>query len=345
MNSKLCIAALCATAASLPVAVYAQTSVTVYGLVDTTIRHQTNATASGAALNTVGDGVFTGSRFGLRGSEDLGDGYKAVFSLENGFAPDTGVLAQGTAVADHGSAAAPSGRIFGREAYVGLESPVGLVTLGRQYTLAHSLSNRFQPMPNPNNGAVNMFSNHQISRQDNMVRYSKQFGPVGVHAAYTFSEGNGKSYAAGFGYAAGDFEVVAFYEEVDNAANTTKRDITSVGGNYAVTKELKAFLGYMKRHDHGASTQENDIVNIGANYSLTGVPVVLTVSYGQDRQSVVGAGTRRMGFVSADYLLSKRTDIYAVLENNHVDGAYTLPSFMGKRGTTTGATLGLRHRF
>jgi predicted porin len=267
----------------------------------------------------------------------------AVFTLENGFDPSSGTLQQASGSAGNGSGAAPGGRLFGREASVGLDSPLGLVTLGRQYTLAHPLSGRFQPQPNPNLDAISMFSTHHVARQGNMARYYKQFGPVGVYASYTFNEGNGRGRGVGASYSAGPLDLVAYYQEINNAANTATRGITGVGGSYLVTKELKAFLGYMKRNDRGTSAQENDVVSLGVNYNLT-APLVLTVSYAQDRQSNVNAGKRKMGYVGLDYLFSKRTDLYAEVDNNRLSGAYPQPGFMGTRNAT-GVTVGLRHRF
>ena len=342
MKKRFTHGVLCA-AAFVPALCAAQSNVTVYGIVDATVRHQRNATASGDSLTSVGDGAYTGSRWGLRGSEDLGGGLKAVFTLENGFDPSTGTLQQASGSAGNGSSAAPGGRLFGREASVGLDSPLGLVTLGRQYTLAHPLSGRFQPQPNPNLDAISMFSSHHVSRQDNMARYTKQLGPVGVYASYTFNEGNGRGRGVGASYSAGPVDLVAYYQEINNAANTATRGITGVGGSYLVTKELKAFLGYMKRNDRGTSAQENDVWSLGLNYNLT-APLVLTVSYAQDRQSVVNAGKRKMGYVGLDYNFSKRTDVYAEVDNNRLSGAYPQPGFMGTRNAT-GVSVGLRHRF
>jgi predicted porin len=342
MKKQFTHGVLCA-AALVPALCAAQSNVTVYGIVDATVRHQRNATANGDSLTTLGDGAYTGSRWGLKGSEDLGGGMKAVFTLENGFDPSTGTLQQASGSANNGSAAATGGRLFGREASVGLDSPLGLVTLGRQYTLAHPLSGRFQPQPNPNLDALSMFSSHHVSRQDNMARYYKQLGSVGLYASYTFNEGNGRGRGVGATYAAGPLDLVAYYQEINNAANTATRGITGVGGSYLVTKELKAFLGYMKRNDRGTSAQENDVVSLGVNYNLS-APLVLTVSYAQDRQSNVNAGKRKMGYVGLDYNFSKRTDLYAEVDNNRLSGAYPQPSFMGTRNAT-GVTVGLRHRF
>lgn len=92
--------ALAAAVVVVPSATFAQSNVTIYGIVDVTTRHATNATP--AWKNAVGDGAFTGTRLGFRGQEDLGDGAKAFFSLETGFDPSTGVFQQATATADYG---------------------------------------------------------------------------------------------------------------------------------------------------------------------------------------------------------------------------------------------------
>jgi predicted porin len=103
--------------------VHAQSSVTLYGIIDQGINLTTNVkTATGSAhLYNMSSGVMQGSRWGLRGAEDLGGGLKAIFTLENGFDLGSGALGQG-------------GLLFGRQAYVGLSSSqYGAVTLGRQY--------------------------------------------------------------------------------------------------------------------------------------------------------------------------------------------------------------------
>jgi predicted porin len=337
-------AAAMAAALGLPTLASAQTNVTVYGIVDASVRRADNANAAGQSVTSLNDGVYVGSRWGLRGSEDLGGGLKAVFTLESGFDPSSGTMQQANASASNGSGAAPNGRLFGREASVGLDSPLGLVTLGRQYTLAHPLSGRFQPQPNPNLDAISMFSTHHVARQDNMARYYKQLGPVGVYASYTFNEANGRGRGVGATYSAGPLELVAYYQEINNAANTATRGISGAGGSYVVTKGLKTFVGYMKRNDRGTSAQENDVWSVGVNYNIT-EPLVLTVNYAQDRQSGVNAGKRKMGYIGLDYLFSKRTDIYAEVDNNRLSGAYPLPAFMGTRDSSTSISVGLRHRF
>jgi predicted porin len=113
-KSLLALAALGAFAG----AAQAQSSVTLYGIIDEGVNYTSNA--AGHRLYNLSSGELQGSRWGLRGAEDLGGGLKAIFTLENGFDVNSGRLGQG-------------GLEFGRQAYVGLSSPFGTVTLGRQY--------------------------------------------------------------------------------------------------------------------------------------------------------------------------------------------------------------------
>jgi predicted porin len=334
---------LCAAlAALLPAVAGAQTSVTVYGLIDVIARHSSNAGSGGA--NVLSDGAYTGSRLGFKGTEDLGGGLRAFFSLEQGIAPDTGTLQQSTTTAGLGQSATTGGRAFGRESLVGLGSPYGSVTLGRQYTVAHQMSGRFQPQANPNDPALSVFSGHHVARQDNMVKYSHNMGPVGVIVSVTANEGNGKAYAAAGSYTDGPFDVVAYKMAMKtNAAGTDTRNILGFGGSYQAMKGLKLFLGGMKR-DHDVSLQENKVITAGLNYNLTDL-LVLTASYTDDSQTGTGVGHRKVSFIGVNYFLSKRTDVYTEVDQNKVTGAYPTQSFMATRGSQTGVSFGVRHRF
>jgi GBP family porin len=115
--TKLAIAI--GAAAALPSHAFAQSSVTLYGIIDSGLGYVNNQ--GGKANVQATSGRLSGSRFGLRGVEALGDGYSAIFVLENGFSSQTGALQQG-------------GRLFGRQAYVGVSHPTyGKLLFGRQY--------------------------------------------------------------------------------------------------------------------------------------------------------------------------------------------------------------------
>lgn len=170
-------------AASMSTA-YAQDSgnVTVYGIVDAGVMHLTGM--SGGSTTRLVSGIMDGSRFGLRGSEDLGGGYKAIFTLENRTELDTGAqsnmafsgtqlpdrlvdpaflnlgtmsspVAIGTAIQVARLALGPQigvnvdqspPRFWDRQAYVGLITPVGAVLAGRQYTPAYEVNATFDIM-------------------------------------------------------------------------------------------------------------------------------------------------------------------------------------------------------
>ena len=112
------------------------TTVTLYGVVDANVEYVTNIAPGQPTVNPVTgqasvgpghdrvalqSGGMSASRWGLRGVEDLGGGVQALFVLESGFSLDDGKSMQG-------------GRLFGRQAFVGLSSSLGALTFGRQYT-------------------------------------------------------------------------------------------------------------------------------------------------------------------------------------------------------------------
>uniref|UniRef100_UPI001178728F porin n=1 Tax=Paraburkholderia caledonica TaxID=134536 RepID=UPI001178728F len=99
---------------------HAQSTVTLYGLIDNGLNYVSNAKGPRQFALTSTTGTPLGSRWGLLGNENLGGGLSAIFNLENGFDTDTGKLGQ-------------NGLEFGRLAYVGLKGDFGSVTLGRQY--------------------------------------------------------------------------------------------------------------------------------------------------------------------------------------------------------------------
>lgn len=153
---------------------YAQVNVTVYGIVDTGLEHLTNADAAGNSVTKLtGLGGSLPSRVGFRGTEDLGGGLGAIFQLENGFAPDTGGLNQGS-------------RLFGRQAYVGLTSPYGTFKLGRQYNMTYIVQAKSDTF------GGNLYSIGSLdpylpnARTDNALGYQGTFSEFTVGATYSF---------------------------------------------------------------------------------------------------------------------------------------------------------------
>ncbi|KVK97164.1 porin [Burkholderia ubonensis] len=137
MKKRVAVAMTAAGLAAVTTA-HAQSSVTLYGIVDNGIAYQNNSSGVGATTGghskvQMSTGVWAGSRFGLKGSEDLGGGTKAVFQLEAGVKTNDGT-SQWT------------GGIFTRQAWVGLTNPTyGTLTAGRQYTAYYTLLSPYSP--------------------------------------------------------------------------------------------------------------------------------------------------------------------------------------------------------
>ncbi|MFB9125086.1 porin [Paraburkholderia dipogonis] len=140
MNRNITMTRLaCAIAALASAPVFAQSSVTLYGIVDTGIGYQSSqapslgSTSGGKSKVNMINGVWAGSRFGLKGAEDLGAGTKAIFQLESGFNSATGAQQYTNAM-------------FGRQAWVGVTNPTyGTLQAGRQYTAYYSMLSPYSP--------------------------------------------------------------------------------------------------------------------------------------------------------------------------------------------------------
>jgi predicted porin len=345
MKKLLC--ALGALAAE-PVAL-AQGQVTVYGLFDAATRHATNTDANRASRTTMEDGTMTGSRLGVRGREDLGGGLAALFTLESGFDPSTGLSLQGTPTGDYAQATAPT-RFWGREVHVAVRSGWGGLTLGRQYTVAHGLAARFQAQGNPNSTAHSLFSSHHIARQDNMARFDTKIGGVELLGSTTFGEQAGSSsanssWALGAGYTRGAVSLGAYFQHLKNLSGAETRKVAGAGGNVKLGAAWTVFGGVMQRDD-AVSPQKNRAWTLGANFLPTPL-LQLSVQHYRDDQSGSAAldGARTVDWLMATYRFSQRTDVYGVLDRNKVTGGYAKPAFMGVKGTQNGVAVGLRHRF
>lgn len=214
------------TAAALAVglaagAAQAQSSVTLYGIVDTGIGYQSNsaslgATSGGKSVTKMINGIWAGSRFGLKGNEDLGGGLKAIFVLEEGFNSATG-------------AQAVSGLAFNRQAYVGLtQARFGTFALGRQYTSYYTLLSPWSPTT----WLTGAFGAHpgDIDSLDTNYRANNSFvytSPTinGLTVSGSYSMGGeagsfnaGSTWSAAAQYKNGPFGVAAGIQRVNNSA-------------------------------------------------------------------------------------------------------------------------------
>ena len=254
-------AALACCASSAP----AQSNVTLFGIMDL---YAESARVSGTgSVAKVSNGGLSPSRWGLRGTEDLGSGLKAGFVLESGFSPDTGASLQG-------------GRLFGRQAFVSLASAgAGEIRLGRQYAPMHysMVSSDIEGFANFS-PVLAMYLSGDQGRQDNQVSYwSPAFG--GVSAAVAVAAGEKTAVAPG---------ASALWVP---AAGTAKRSVGALLRYQAGA--LDASVAY---HQGGqilaAGEAQQRAFNLGAAYQLA--PLVLSGNYWEHRNELPsGAGTPR----------------------------------------------------
>ncbi|WP_186201171.1 porin [Burkholderia gladioli] len=201
-------------------AAQAQSSVTLYGIVDNGIAWQNSAaslgsTAGGHSLVKMTSGVWAGSRFGLKGSEDLGGGTKAIFTLEAGVNS-----ANGTSQF--------SGGMFTRQSWVGLANKrFGTLTAGRQYTAYYTILSPWSPTTwltgffGAHPGDIDSLDN--IYRANNSLVYqSPTLGGFSFGASYAFggvpgSVDAGSTWSAGLQYSNGPFGIGAAFQRVNNS--------------------------------------------------------------------------------------------------------------------------------
>lgn len=170
-------------------AAMAQSTFTLYGIADANLERQKGGANS---INQLSSGGWNGSRWGLRGSEDLGGGLKAVFTLESGFAIDNGTLQQGysgttaTPAATAPTSVAGSSRLFGRQAFVGIESGAGTVTLGRQYTPIGNIADLYGTKNTDVMPVLGVLAAGTAYRADNAINYkSPEFSGFSAEAQYS----------------------------------------------------------------------------------------------------------------------------------------------------------------
>ncbi len=243
-------------------AAQAETSVTLYGIVDLGVGYQ-KIKGQGLDTSRTGliDGAQSGSRWGLRGSEDLGGGLRATFVLESGFNPRTGRSAQGT-------------RLFGRQATIGLASDAwGEITAGRRTNVASQFFSSIDPF-GAGFGQANIgtaFSVANTLRYDNVIQYTTpSIGGFQVAAGYSFDIGESatvgdlagantfatnrkdRAITSGVRYANGPLNVAATYDQVNasaaGAAAGDKIKSWNVGGSFDF-EIVKLALAYGQTKD------------------------------------------------------------------------------------------------
>jgi GBP family porin len=359
MKKTLMVAALSGVFAT---AAHAQSSVTLYGLIDAGITYTNNvknsATGAHGANWQQTSGAINGSRWGLRGAEDLGGGLKAIFVLENGFNINSGALGQGS-------------RLFGRQAFVGLSSSqFGSVTAGRQYD---SMVDYVAPLALTGTQyggtyVAHPFDNDNLNnsfRLNNSVKFqSTDYAGFKFGGMYSFSNtagqfANNRAYSLGASYTYGPLNVAAAYLQLNNSLSgtTPAAALSSLNANGAISGDATLLAHRQQTWGAGANysfgpatagfvyTQTNLTQGFGINPSTAGgqsigfggnsvhfqnfelngryalTPAVTLATAYTYTQANFGTGSEpKWGQLNllASYALSKRTDVYLQGEYQHV---------------------------
>ena len=371
MNKKLLAVALTAACAGVA---HAESNVTLYGLIDAGVGYERikgdgfHATRFSEVQNTQ-----NGSRFGLKGTEDLGDGLSAVFVLENGFGPTDGRLQQGS-------------RLLGRLSTLGMDSTSwGRIEFGRQTNMATKVFTPVDPFATNFNSA-NMgttFGALNTMRLDNLVLYqTPNLGGFKFGAGYSFNaddtrtdnsgrfntSDNNRSITTGLSYANGPVYVAASYDRMNptdgavGGQNSAKLSQWALGGYYdfevlkihaAVSQTRDGwFIGQALATSPGGDYSDLGSYKLADGFKATSTMLGFTVPVGSttavfgswqrakpDNDKLTGDDkTFNVYGLGATYAFSKRTNVYAYASygDNYAfhDGV-----------TDTAFAIGLRHVF
>ncbi|MGF6768250.1 putative porin [Paraburkholderia sp. GAS199] len=252
---------------------FAQSSVTIYGIIDQGLNYISNAQSidpsgrrAGHTQYSTSSTVMAGNQLGFQGTEDLGQQYKAIFKLETGFDIGTGKLQEG-------------GTFFGRQAYVGLGAPYATLTLGRQYD---SVVDFLRPLSAASAGGGGTYSSHgndidnlaDTYRTNNAVKLtSAPYHGLVVSGMYSFggvagSMSRNSIYSFGASFVHGPVKVGAAYLKVHDPNQSFFGDnqLSSTTAN-----NLGATTGVQANPVYGgfASASTYQVIAAGAQYGTS----------------------------------------------------------------------------
>jgi predicted porin len=267
---------------------HAQSSVSLYGVIDTSIE----VTNPGSSWTPRMDsGAYRGSRIGLRGSEQISSDTRILFDLENGFGSADGTLAT-------------AGTLFNRQAWVGVGAPWGEVRMGRQYsplyipfkgqldafgagTIASGLNNFSKITPYTDNGLTYLSPNIYGFTTTLMVALRDSSDGNGLSGNYeTFAYRNGPfriSYArqqtqgatglranlGGVSYRFGKTTAYVSFFNGDGGSPRYHDDGAAVSARYAISPRLRASLGYTYMRDRSGGDNNGDQFSAACEYDIS----------------------------------------------------------------------------
>jgi len=356
MNKNILAAAVLATCAG---AASAQSGVTIYGIVDAGVVHERGGFAG--STSKLSSGVGSYSRLGFRGTEDLGGGVSAIFNLESGFRIDTGEIDS-------------TGTLFNRQAYVGLKSPMGTLTIGRQFTPWHNaLLQVGDPFGTGFAGtSKNLFPDWGTNvRASNTLMYTAP-PTMGITGELMYSAGEqfgsasaGRQTGASVGYTVGALNLRLAYNNRNSTLGVTP-ELRGVGTNKLLAANydfgvVKAYVAYSVDKGNNSAplgTATNAFDRLPVTSSTDGNEVLLGVTapigtgtlmasvMRKNDKTVFNQDARAWG-VGYLYPLSKRTSLYTAygsIDNKNGAG-YTVANNTEAGTGDRAFNLGVRHAF
>ena len=341
MQRKILAAALFATA--FPIAAFAQSNVQLYGVMDAALAREESGTPGQNSTWKVNSGNQSSSRIGFRGTEDLGDGLKAMFNIEAGVALDTG---------------AADSNLFQRRAVVGLENSFGLLTVGREYSpiaAVAAMSDVFgQGFYGTNLSAFGAQGANRLTRRlDNSVNFkSAAWNGLRAYLAYSAGEKtvdpSGNLYGGAVEYTYGNLGLSAGYHTIKRLAIEEDKEM-AFGASFKLDAfELKG--NYLSADNAGPNNKYKQY-NIGGAFTMDANKFFVNF---QQQKLETGAKGKTVA-IAYTYSLSKRTNLYAsyaTLDNDNraVFGINSSSTNVTPAATALGAdpkalSLGLRHTF
>jgi predicted porin len=347
-KSLICAAALTMIAGLAQ----AQSNVTIYGLIDANVTYNNNANAAKDGQFKLNSGGMNTSRLGFRGTEDLGNGLKAIMQLESGVILDTG---------------ASDGDMFGRQANVGLQGAFGKIIAGRSYSTTYDFILPFDPMGYApqyswatSAGATGSRKDGMLTGTSNMVKYLFDANGFKLGATYAMGEqagdtSSGAKMALAGAYSSGALAAVLAFDQVNGVAvgsTMDKAKTMHAGASYQLegAKLYAGYRNYKKTLASGKADLRSDLFWGGVVYKLTPVMTLTGVYYYQDIKNMAAGADADPGMMVArlKYALSKRTDIYVAAgfakgKNNQLVGVSRDDAGFG--ASQNSFTVGMQHRF
>jgi len=325
---------------SLPLFANAQTNVQIYGVMDAAIGVEDTDAPGEDSRTVINSGNQSSSRIGFRGTEDLGNGLKALFNIEAGVALDTG---------------AADSTMFGRRAVVGLQGSFGTLTVGREYSPIAAVAAATDALGQGLYGSnLSAFTSGRLTRRlANSVNYkSNAAGGFTVNAAYSTGEKavdpSGDLMGVSLEYKNGGLYLGAGYHQLERLATGDDKEYAFGAGYSFGAFDLK---GNYLVADQTGSNNKFEQINVGGAYT-TG-PNKFFVNL--QRNEIDNGAKGNLWAVAYSYALSKRTNLYTTygtMRNNErgVFGINSSSTNVTPPAAALGAdpsafTVGVRHSF